>query len=878
MNERDPLTPLRGRDTELGLLRAAIRRLADGQGQVVLVKGVPGVGKTRLLAEAVRSTGFPVRRAAGEPDRRSVPFAPLLDALPEAAGDDDRRYYVLSRLQEALGDQPMVVVVDDLQWCDPGTLLALRTIPAREAGRPVLWLLATRTEVADADVRAVLATLEDNGARTIELAPLDDTAALAMATDQLGAPLDEPLAELVRGAEGRPLLLHELLHGLREEAAVDIIDGVARLTGQHLPTRFRRSILRRIASVGDTTREVVQVASVLARHVAPEELADLIGLPVVALLPAIQEALAADLLTEDDSGLTFRHDLVREAIESEVPPSLRRTLRRQAVNRQLKRGMPVSQVAAMLAETALPGDLEAVALLRRATAELAASAPATAAQMSVRAVDLCPPHAPERALIVADAVPLLNRAGAPREAFLLADTALGADVPPDVEQQIRLGLAGAALQLSFTEAIRQAEKGLALPGALRAPLLAIQTFSLVLAGETESADALLPAARETVAADPAAKATLINVESIVRNYHGDFAEALRLADRAVRIPAPASTFWSPEIWQACLRDIVGRSQEALAQADDGVHRADRSGQPMLLRLWSMTRCRLLLGAGRLDEALAEAEAVLAMSDDLGPGNFAEVTAHYVLGRVAVHTGDPHLRERGTTYANRMRADEAPLVRRVGAWLAAQLGDVEATAEAEFDRPVSPLLSPIEPTDEPAYVALTLQAGFRDRAAKAVAHAERRAERNPDIGLLTAAAKHARGLFDADRALLLEAADRYQTRPLVRAAAWEQAGELERAEAAYAACGAENDVRRVQSSGVRPKTATSKRPATGWDSLTPTELAVVRLVAAGASNRAAAEKLYVSPHTVNTHVRHAFAKLGVTSRVELARIALRHDQT
>lgn len=876
MNERDPLTPLRGRDAELGLLRAAIRRLADGQGQVVLVRGMPGVGKTRLLAEAVRNTGFDVRHAAGELDRRAVPFAPLLDALPEAAGDDDRRYYVLSRLQEALGDRPMVIVVDDLQWCDPGTLLALRTLPAREAGRPVLWLLATRTEAADADVRSALAVLEDNGARTIELAPLDDATAVAIAADHLGAALDEELTDLVRSAEGRPLLLQELLFGLREEGAVATVDGVAHLTGRHLPARFRHSILRRLASVADTTHELVQVASVLARHVAPDELADLIGLPVATLVPAIQEALAADLLTEDGAGLTFRHDLVREAVESEVPPALRRTLRRQAVNRQLKRGMPVFQVAAMLAETAQQGDLEAVDLLRRATAELAASAPATAAQMSLRAVDLCPPDAPERALIVADAVPLLNRAGAPREAFELADTVLGTDIPPDVEQGIRLGLAGAALQLSFTEATRQAEHGLALPGPLRGPLLAIEAFSLVLAGETETADALLPTARSAVAGDPAAEATLINVESIIRNYHADFTAALRLADRAVQIPAPVSTFWSPEIWQACLRDIVGRSAEALAQADDGVHRAGRSRQPMLLRLWSMTRCRLLLGAGRLDEARAEAEAVLGMSDELGPGNFAEVTAYYVLGRVAVHTGDPALRERGTAYAERMRSDEAPLVRRVGSWLAAQLGEVEATADAEFDRPVSPLLSPIEPTDEPAYIALTLRAGLRDRAAEALAHAERRAAKNPGIVLFAAAAKHARGLFDADRALLLEAAEGYETRPLAQAAAWEHAGELERAEAAYAACGAENDVQRVRAAGVRPRTATRKRPAIGWDSLTPTELAVVRLVAAGASNRAVAEQLYVSPHTVSTHVRHAFAKLGVTSRVELARIALRHD--
>jgi DNA-binding CsgD family transcriptional regulator len=68
--------------------------------------------------------------------------------------------------------------------------------------------------------------------------------------------------------------------------------------------------------------------------------------------------------------------------------------------------------------------------------------------------------------------------------------------------------------------------------------------------------------------------------------------------------------------------------------------------------------------------------------------------------------------------------------------------------------------------------------------------------------------------------------------------------------------------------VRPRG--TRRPARGLPSLTGSELQVVRIIAAGATNREAAEELYVSPHTVSSHLRSAFAKLGINSRVQLAR--------
>src|SRR4029077_8936333 len=94
-------------------------------------------------------------------------------------------------------------------------------------------------------------------------------------------------------------------------------------------------------------------------------------------------------------------------------------------------------------------------------------------------------------------------------------------------------------------------------------------------------------------------------------------------------------------------------------------------------------------------------------------------------------------------------------------------------------------------------------------------------------------------------------------------------------------GAAGDARRVRSRlrdlGVRRRIVTAEAELTGWAAITGSELAVARLVAEGLTNREVAARLFVSPHTVNSHLRHVFAKLGINSRVELARLARDHEQ-
>jgi DNA-binding CsgD family transcriptional regulator len=162
---------------------------------------------------------------------------------------------------------------------------------------------------------------------------------------------------------------------------------------------------------------------------------------------------------------------------------------------------------------------------------------------------------------------------------------------------------------------------------------------------------------------------------------------------------------------------------------------------------------------------------------------------------------------------------------------------------------------------------------------------------PAIPLFTGVAGYARGILQRDAQALLAAADVLQSssRPLLYAAAAEDAGaELARTDRpdeavdqltaafdTYLHHEALADARRVgrelRRLGVERRIVSQPRAKTGWDSLTDSELKVVNLIAEGVTNRSVATQLHLSPHTVKTHIRNAFAKLGINSRAQLTRL-------
>jgi DNA-binding CsgD family transcriptional regulator len=197
---------------------------------------------------------------------------------------------------------------------------------------------------------------------------------------------------------------------------------------------------------------------------------------------------------------------------------------------------------------------------------------------------------------------------------------------------------------------------------------------------------------------------------------------------------------------------------------------------------------------------------------------------------------------------------------------------------------------LEIEDDPQLVRIAIAAGDGQLAGHIVGQAERRCELNPGVVSFKAAAAHARGLWQGSAHDLQTAASLFATgpRPLATASALEDLGRsqasagatvdaissLDRALAINVQAGATWDAARVRGRlrqlGVVRRNAAAKRRVIGWEALTSTETSVAHLAAGGKTNREIAETLFISPHTVNTHLRHIFDKLGVRSRIQLTK--------
>ena len=571
-------------------------------------------------------------------------------------------------------------------------------------------------------------------------------------------------------------------------------------------------------------------------------------------------------------------------------------------------GAPDVEVAALLLDVAELGDRTAISVLRRAAAAVGVSDASMAATLSGRAVELTPADDPERHVVVAETIPLLFAAGRPTDARLLADTALKGLLTPDAEALLRLQLAQVSVQYTFGEVVRQCERALALPDVppeLRLHLGTLCTFGLLLDGEHERAfaamDGDLQAAR--AAGDRLAESSALNTISGVLFHSHRYDEALAAADDAAALAAAIGAgpqrLW-PDIWAAWLRSALGRPDTVLPAIDEGLRAAQRDGRAPDVRFWLMCHSRVLLAAGRLADARAEGEAVLEMVADLGLGSIALNTTGYALAKVALHTGDRPALAAAADAADELLRDQTLTMRRGGAWIAALLADGDGDHERAMELlgetyaalgTMAPLFSaPADAVEILVLVRMALRAGDHERAEVAAREAGRRAGLNPGFALHAMLARHARGLIDRDADAMrasIEHSPCWQS-PVARAEVLEDAAgvlsetarheavsSLDNALALYVAAGAERDAARVRGQlrelGVRRRVVKRPTPSgtTVWAGLTQSELAVVRLVAEGATNRQAAERLYVSPHTVHSHLRHAFTKLGIRSRVELA---------
>lgn len=913
------------------MLGDALAATRSGLGGVVLIEGVPGIGKSRLIAETVeiaQRMSIRAGTATAEAARGLVDLAvlfealfdgldPLLDPaqLVELRTASAQRYWLFedlqSSLEQAAMNAPMLVCLDDLQWADAGTAAALRTIPARLTSVPIVWILARRPAEGSAALRDAFAALERAGARRLALAPLDGAAVAQVTADIIEATPDDRVMQMADSATGNPFLLVELLLGLREEHLIEVHSGTATLANGRLPERVRTDMRGRLARLSESARQLIIVAASLGQSFSLAELGAMLGQASSALVIPVGQLLEADILRENDDRLCFRHDLTREAVRLATPLSVRRALDRQAADVLIAAGALPIEVAAQLVASAQSGDEAAIATLREAADALGATDPGSAAELSRHALGLTPTGHPVRGALIAQTTLLLHAAARVDEATAFADRYLRDVLPAGEEAAVCLSIAS-MFELSPDVRAAAGRRALALADgsvADRARHLARLTYNLIQAGRATEARALLPDAESVIAAagDRDAAAVLTLTQGALRYVDGDLETALTIHESAMRQgfgPGERTRVRVTQQWRSELLAALDRLDESMQLISDGIAAARRDRQGWALDFFEIWRGRQLWQRGRLSDAVATLEG--RFDPRHGHQIFGSLYAAGVvaLGRAAIHTGDERITRETADIAAAMREQGTPSTCRHAAWLLAlqamAAGDPQAArasitqADATPTQPILPLF-PMDVTDDPQLVRIALAAGDRELVDATVAAADARATRNPAIRSVQGAAAHARGLAENDIAQLGDAVRLLDTgpRPLALASALEDLGatqlragaltpgraSLDRALVLYAAAGADWDARRVRArlrrSGVRRRLITTERPRAGWGSLTESESAVVRLVADGLTNREAAERLFVSPHTVNSHLRHAFTKLGVTSRIELARVVSEH---
>jgi DNA-binding NarL/FixJ family response regulator len=878
---------MRGRDAEQKIVRDLLRHAQHGRGGVLLVEGEPGAGKSLLLREATgEATGQGFSLAAGAAD------------------------LVRAHLEKRAAINPVLVCLDDLQWASPVTLAVLRTLPRELQRLPVAWILA-RCSTARRDAEYLFSLLEADGAVRVSLGPLGDDAVAGLLADAFGAPPDQSLLDLASGAAGNPALLAELARGLADSDSVTVTGGHAVLVSSRLPERMWRLAERRLAGVSQRARHLLVTAAVLGPSFRLEDAAEMLGETPAALLPTVEEAMAAGLIAATDDAFAFRHELLARAVGEMIPRPARKALHRQYGQILLSRGGSAGCAAGHLLQAAQPGDPASVAELDIAAAQTLRSAPQTAASLALRALELTPPADPDALFRSVAAAEALAAAGQLDQAARTAQNTLARPLPPAAEARLRCALSSVrCARGQARDAAAEARMAMALPAPQLPRGLRDEAMAAYLQAVAGLRDELAAPLASSILTDPSqhashAVAAALVTRAVISWENGNVGEGLALLRDAARDGAgisPDARHVQPLLaLAAALVDVrqLDEAEKILRAADSqALH-----GIPAQAAL-GIVRARIHLGRGRLADAADVGQDTLETAETLGAHGYA-AAAHCVLGLIALRRGDP------SAAAHHIACHTAAVPHFPGWYARAETTFAQAQVSEAHDSPAAAVghIRPIcadlprapglllgDPTAAAWLVRTALAAGEAGMAATAAQAAEALAAGNPGFPAITAAAAHSLGLAGQDPARLAEAAAQHPD-PWARASAAEDLGVLHARQAdpnrainhlteaiqGYQLTGAVADAarvrRRLRQLGVRRRhwAQSARRPETGWESLTETERAACVLVAQGLNNRQIASQMYVSVSTVAFYMRQAFRKLNVGSRVEIACIVVQHGQ-
>jgi ATP/maltotriose-dependent transcriptional regulator MalT len=948
-----------GRRHELGVLDRALLAVERGPSRAVGLRGEPGIGKSRLLAELAsraEERGHLVLAGRAAELERDLPFALLIDAfdrqlasdpprrlddehlaqlaavLPavagmpgvDAAASPDGRHRVARAVRALLellaGQRPVTLLLDDVQWADVASADVLALLLHRPPPTRVLLALATRAGRAP-DLEAALETAARNdSADVLDVGPLSRKEANGLMASLRRAARERVYVE----SGGNPFYLEALARAAGSDPQRGVATGMA-----GVPRAVRAALAGEVGVLSAHMREVLEGAAVAGDPFEPELAGAAVGVPESAVLSALDELLAADLIrpTDQPRRFRFRHPLVRRAVYEGTAGGSRLAAHARTADALAARGATPAQRAHHAERAARPGDMEAVDLLAEAAAETAARAPATAAGWYGSALRLLPDgreHDERRLALLraqADAFTSANRAVDARDALrralglipadsavaraemtaalahlevwflnpeeahdLLTDSlsALGADSPRE-RALLTLELALERESRGDYEAVGSlAEEARAAAHEAGDPVLeaaaAIHTADAASAdvgsgneAAVAKAERLLDEAEALVDAlpDEAVTGRLETLLSLATSQLFSDRSAGPTAERGLRLARQSGQGFMASTFTSLLGYAAERSGDlnsARKQAEDAVDSALISGNATIMFWGSMLSAWVAIAQGRATDAVTDAELAVEATRSSPPSS-----AGWTLADARLASGD---------------ADGALEALASFGWVDPHLPPSDRLRALEVVVRVHLALGRREKAAEWAARAPEEAAGRRTGVLGAIARiiethvllAQEEPQKAASAALAGAsvAQKADAPLWEGRcRTLAGEALAAEGKADEARAELRRAADDLDARGAAGYRDAALRILRRL---GERPRPApAAAAPADDAGelaALTPREREVAALVAEGRTNRQIGAQLHLSEKTIEKHVSSAMAKLGVTSRTGIARLVER----
>jgi len=902
-------------DTAMLLLEAA----RAGRAGTLFVLAEPGLGKTSVLDGAClhAKDEFAIGLAKGDAMETALPFGFLSQALSALGGGDaldghsrepsgpDRRaarFYAVWRWLEQAAPRPALLAVDDLHWADADSLALLSFLCRRIAALPVAVIATLRPWPAPA--RMVAEALAHDGYASIErLEPLTRDGAAVLLAEQAGRRLDDTEVELATEVcAGNPLLL--------EQVALAVARGeeIPRAEAGEMRGVYDRLLLARFAGLPATGMECARAGAVFGVHFRPDLAVRLAGLGQREGDEALDALERSGLVRPGQAGRTeFTHSLFRRALYVDLGGSVRARFHARAFALLVERGLEEEAVEHAI-KADLAGDPAAIAVLTR-VGHAARGRGATASAMSVfeSAVALAGDHAsPE---LLCDLATILASGGRPSDAVGVSERILRlTGLPVMIKARTLQALARAHAYLgAFEAAARRVDECIGLTEAI-APQFALETLmsysraAQFLSGPPAALKVMerarpiaracdapfgwsvevgwalmaldtgdpsgLETARSAAAAAEAASATdsgsalavgsgaiisyatLAKITDRLAESEHFYRLRLRITEKLGSVDEEAVALFG--YFGTLLRML--RLDEAAVLVERCAKLADLV--PLAAPYNAVDRANLYLVTGRLAESAESARRAEAMVTALGAW---QPSLHLAYGRAWQHLAEGRLAEACAQYEQIEAVSarvglrepcEVPWARHA---IAAYVGAGRPADAGRVLRWLEDCAASLPcrwPQLGVAHGRALLAEAAGDRG-EAEAYFERAIAIHGEVDLPL---EWLQTLLEYGR-FLRRSGQPQRARRLLG-----QAVELAESTGALWLAGQAGEELRV-AGGRRRKAADPER-------LTPQEERVVELAASGASNAEIAGTLYLSVNTVETHLRHVYAKLGIRSRRQL----------